>query len=120
MEPGVDRLSDGVGKEAEVAEFLEPRRTSENARCTRPGISGGVVARSACFVTERIIVSPGAGVFSPVPGLEAGAVIDAGSLVGTVGHLEVRSPFAGQLMGFLAVATERVTSSEPIAWLRTG
>ena len=32
---------------------------------------------------------------------------------------EVRSPFAGQIMGFLAVATERVTSSEPIAWLRT-
>ena len=80
----------------------------------------GQIEGEHLFVTERIIVSPGAGVFTPVPGLEPGATIAAGDLVGTVGSLEVRSPFAGQLMGFLAVDTERVTSSEPIAWLRTG
>lgn len=85
-----------------------------------PAGAVGQIEGEHLFVTERIIVSPGAGVFTPVPGLEPGAAIAAGDLVGTVGSLEVRSPFAGQLMGFLAVATERVTSSEPIAWLRTG
>jgi [acyl-carrier-protein] S-malonyltransferase len=71
------------------------------------------------FVTERLVVSPGAGVFTPLPGLEPGTVIDAGQRIGTVGNQEVRSAFAGLLMGFLAVDTERVTSSQPIAWLRT-
>jgi [acyl-carrier-protein] S-malonyltransferase len=84
-----------------------------------PAAAVGQIEGEHLFVTERIIVSPGAGVFSPVAGLEPGANVAAGEIVGTVGHLEVRSPFAGQLMGFLAVATERVTSSEPIAWLRT-
>ena len=48
-----------------------------------------------------------------------GTTIEAGHLMGKVGHLDVRSPFAGQVMGFLAVEGERVTSSQPIAWLRT-
>jgi [acyl-carrier-protein] S-malonyltransferase len=84
-----------------------------------PAAAVGQIEGEHLFVTERIIVSPGAGVFSPLAGLEPGARLAAGEVVGTVGSLEVRSPFAGQLMGFLAVATERVTSSEPIAWLRT-
>lgn len=71
------------------------------------------------FVTERLVVSPGAGIFTPLDGLEIGTVIDAGQPIGKVGALDVRSPFAGQLMGYLAVDTERVTSSQPIAWLRT-
>ncbi|HEX7097354.1 MAG TPA: ACP S-malonyltransferase, partial [Acidimicrobiales bacterium] len=85
-----------------------------------PAGAVGQIEGEHLFVTERLIVSPGAGIFTPLPGLEPGAMIAAGDLVGTVGELEVRSPFAGQLMGFLAIATERVTSSEPIAWLRTG
>jgi [acyl-carrier-protein] S-malonyltransferase len=84
-----------------------------------PAAAVGQIEGEHLFVTERIIVSPGAGIFTPVAGLEPGTTIRAGEVVGTVGSLEVRSPFAGQLMGFLAVATERVTSSEPIAWLRT-
>jgi [acyl-carrier-protein] S-malonyltransferase len=71
------------------------------------------------FVTERLVVSPGAGVFTPLPGLDPGTLIEAGQRIGTVGNLEVRSAFAGLLMGYLAVDTERVTSSQPIAWLRT-
>jgi [acyl-carrier-protein] S-malonyltransferase len=69
-------------------------------------------------MTERIIVSPGAGVFTPV-GVVPGTTILAGHLMGKVGNVEVRSPFAGQVMGFLADEGERVTSSQPIAWLRT-
>jgi [acyl-carrier-protein] S-malonyltransferase len=71
------------------------------------------------FATERIVVSPGSGVFAPAPGCEPGSVIEAGHLMGKVGVLEVRSPFPGQIMGFLAVEGERVTPSQPIAWLRT-
>jgi [acyl-carrier-protein] S-malonyltransferase len=84
-----------------------------------PAAAVGPIEGEHLFVTERIIVSPGAGVFAAESALDAGATIDAGQLVGRVGNLEVRSPFAGQLMGFLAAETERVTSSQPIAWLRT-
>jgi [acyl-carrier-protein] S-malonyltransferase len=84
-----------------------------------PAASVGQIEGEHLYVRERIIVSPGAGVFRPERGLEPGSRLDAGQVVGHVGSLEVRSPFAGQLMGYLAVETERVTSSEPIAWLTT-
>ena len=71
------------------------------------------------FATERLVVSPAAGIFQPSEGVSAGAVVGVGHLVGRVGDHEVRSPFAGELMGVLAVEGERVTASQPIAWLRT-
>lgn len=71
------------------------------------------------FATERLVVSPGAGVFTPVDSVGPGSIIETGAVMGRVGSLEVRSPFAGQVMGFLAVQGERVTSSQPIAWLRS-
>lgn len=71
------------------------------------------------FMTERIVVSPGAGVFTPAGDVAAGSVITAGRVMGRVGNTDVRSPFAGEVMGFLAVDGERVTGSQPIAWLRT-
>ena len=71
------------------------------------------------FATERLVVSPGAGVFDPESGVEAGTAIAVGHLIGRVGDREVRSPFAGELMGVLALDGERVTASQPIAWLRT-
>jgi [acyl-carrier-protein] S-malonyltransferase len=71
------------------------------------------------FATERLVVSPAAGVFTPESGLEAGTPITAGHLLGRVGSEEVRSAFGGSLMGWLAVDGERVATSQPIAWLRT-
>jgi [acyl-carrier-protein] S-malonyltransferase len=71
------------------------------------------------FASERLVVSPAAGVFTPSPGLGAGAPIDVGHVIGRVGEHEVVSPFAGELQGFIAVATERVMARQPIAWLRT-
>jgi len=71
------------------------------------------------FATERLIVSPGAGVYDPRPDVTVGTTISTGALLGSVGDAEVRSPFSGEIMGLLAVAGERVTSSQPIAWLRT-
>jgi [acyl-carrier-protein] S-malonyltransferase len=71
------------------------------------------------FVTERLVVSPGAGVFTPEPGVGPGSTVEPGTLVGRVGDLEVRSAFAGQLVDVLAVAGERLAASEPVAWLRS-
>ncbi len=71
------------------------------------------------FATERLVVSPGAGVFTPEPGLGPGTAIATGHLLGHVGDQDVRSAFGGSLMGWLAVEGERVATSEPIAWLRT-
>ena len=69
------------------------------------------------YATERLVVSPAAGVFTPVSGRELGSPVQAGDLLGHVGQEEVRSSFAGKLQGWLAVDTERVSASQPIAWL---
>lgn len=74
------------------------------------------------FMTERMVVSPAAGVFTrdarwldPADTGEVGV----GELLGTVGEAEVRSLFAGMVQGFIAIDGERVAASQPIAWLRT-
>ena len=51
--------------------------------------------------------------------LADGASIHVGTLLGTIGDVEVRSPFAGELQSYIAVDGERVTLRQPIAWLRT-
>lgn len=71
------------------------------------------------FAVERLVVSPGAGIFTPVGDLRDGERIDVGAVLGHVGDLEVRSPFAGLLQGYIALDTERVTARQPIAWLRS-
>ena len=70
------------------------------------------------FAVERLIVSPAAGVFTPVSDVRPGTVIDVGRVLGHVGDVEVRSPFAGRIENYIAVEGERVTSRQPIAWLR--
>jgi len=72
------------------------------------------------FMTERVVVSPAAGLFEPADDLDAGRSIECGDVLGTVGDTEVRSPFAGRIEGVLAQLGERVMSRQPIAWLRTG
>ena len=71
------------------------------------------------FAVERLVVSPGAGIFTPVEDIANGSAIDVGTVVGHVGDAEVRSSFAGQFQSFIAADTERVTLRQPIAWLRT-
>jgi [acyl-carrier-protein] S-malonyltransferase len=70
------------------------------------------------FAVERLVVSPAAGIFTPVA-IESGSLIEVGTVLGHVGEHEVRSPFSGVLQSFIAVDTERVTSRQPIAWLRS-
>ncbi len=87
------------------------------------------------YTSERVVISPSAGVFEPVAGLAApgpgaltpdgadvptgeGAPVSVGDLLGLVGTVEVRTPFAGTVVGFLAHPGERVAAGEPVAWLR--
>jgi [acyl-carrier-protein] S-malonyltransferase len=70
------------------------------------------------FAVERLVVSPAAGLFTPIAEIADGCQIDVGTVIGHVGDTEVRSSFAGVLQSFIAVDTERVTLRQPIAWLR--
>jgi [acyl-carrier-protein] S-malonyltransferase len=71
------------------------------------------------YVTERLVVSPCAGVFVPETDVASGSSLTTGSLIGTVGDSDVRSAFAGELIEFLALPGERVQLAQPIAWLRS-
>jgi [acyl-carrier-protein] S-malonyltransferase len=74
------------------------------------------------YVSERMVISPCAGVFEPAgegPVTAApGSSIEVGALLGRVADQEVRSPFSGRLMGMLALPGERVQPGQPVAWLR--
>jgi [acyl-carrier-protein] S-malonyltransferase len=70
------------------------------------------------FAAERLVVSPAAGIFEPA-GIAEGEHIEQGRVVGHVAGEAIRSPFRGAVMGLLAVAGERLTRSQPVAWLRT-
>jgi [acyl-carrier-protein] S-malonyltransferase len=76
------------------------------------------------YVSERMVISPCAGVFQPTTDSAAAAAegepIKVGTVLGRVGDIDVRSPFAGWLMGMLALPGERVQTGQPVAWLRAG
>ena len=92
------------------------------------------------YTSERVIVSPAPGVFEPEvqlaalestalaeataapgsgQGTEPGSVLAVGDRVGTVGLTEVRTPFHGILVRWLAVRGERVVEGQPVAWIRS-
>ncbi len=73
------------------------------------------------YVSERVVISPGAGVFEPTEYLDltTGTTIDVGTFLGTVSGAEILSPFAGVLQGALAHRGERVQTGQPIVWLHT-
>ena len=71
------------------------------------------------FAVERLVVSPAAGLFTPVAGIAEGTRIEVGTVLGQVGDTEVRSPFEGIVQSYIAVDGERVSMRQPIAWLRT-
>jgi biotin carboxyl carrier protein len=91
------------------------------------------------YMSERVVVSPGGGIFTPeeslrapgtglLPGTDGGpgggadgeaiSVVAVGDLMGRVGVTEVRTPFAGQVIGWLAAAGERVQDGQPLVWMR--
>jgi [acyl-carrier-protein] S-malonyltransferase len=71
------------------------------------------------FATERLIVSPAAGVFTQSGGLIDGSRIEVGEVIGSVNGQEVRSAFAGIFQQYIGLEGERVTVRQPMAWLRT-
>ena len=111
---GVARLS--VNSPSHLDALLETFASAASAEghSRTAGVEG-----EHLFATDRMVVSPATGVFTPVDGLDVGQPVTAGTLLGHIGITEVRSPFTGEFMGWLAVKSERVTASKPIAWLRT-
>lgn len=81
--------------------------------------TGAVAEGERLYAVERLIVSPTTGVFQPHTDIRTGQDIVRGQPVGVVGATEVRSAFDGSLQGMLALSGERVTTSQPLAWLRT-
>jgi [acyl-carrier-protein] S-malonyltransferase len=71
------------------------------------------------FAAARLVVSPAAGVFTPTGDVAEGQHIEKGRVLGHVGGHEVRSAFRGTVQGLIAVAGERLTRSQPVAWLHT-
>jgi hypothetical protein len=69
---------------------------------------------------ERVIVSPVAGVFSPL--VDQPSTIAVGAPLGYVQTstetITVVSPFAGELVDVVAVAGERLEPFQRVAWLR--
>ena len=94
----LDRLIEWIGKE--------------------PTAPSGTHEGEHLFAHERLVVSPGAGVFATA-GIPDGTTIEVGSILGYIGEVEVRSPFAGILQSYIAVDTERLAPRQPVAWLRT-
>jgi [acyl-carrier-protein] S-malonyltransferase len=93
----IDKLLETINGAAPV-----PRRTIEGEHLS---------------MTVRMVVSPSAGIYQPTEPATPGVAVKVGGIMGHIGDVEVRSPFAGTISGMLAVAGERVTSGQPIAWL---
>jgi [acyl-carrier-protein] S-malonyltransferase len=71
------------------------------------------------YMSERLVVSPAAGIFVPDTRFTEGTRVEVGDVIGHIGDDEVRSLFAGTVGAFVALDGERVTASQPIVWLRT-
>ncbi len=99
-----------------VDQLLESLATVATAGET---ISGAALEGEHLYASERLIVSPSTGVFTPASEVAPGSDIARGSVIGSVGNNEVRSAFEGKFQGMLAFEGERVTTSQPIAWLRS-
>jgi [acyl-carrier-protein] S-malonyltransferase len=106
---------------ARTISVATPEELDKLIEWVNAGKSAAVVAHQGehLFATERVVVSPVAGVFTPVGTLADGSFIEVGTSLGDIGGEEVRSPFAGILQSYIAVDGERVTKRQPIAWLRT-
>ncbi len=100
-----------IGTPADVDQLLD--------NLSHASDTGAVHEGEYLYAVERLVVSPATGVFQPLPDLSPNLPLVAGQLLGHIGDVEVRSAFAGSLQGVLALEGERVTTSQPIAWLRT-
>jgi [acyl-carrier-protein] S-malonyltransferase len=124
--PGVETVS--VGEPDDLDRLMDLLAKPEGQRAEAPHHVG-----EHLYMSERIVVSPSGGIFFPEPTLRAPgtgllpgtasadatpSVIAVGDLVGRVGTVEVRTPFAGELIRWQATAGERVQEGQAILWLR--
>ena len=111
-EPNTKRLNVNEPNDLDqLLDLIAPTSSTENE-------SGLGHEGEHLFSTDRLVVSPSAGLFKPERNLEIGQKISNGELIGHVGNIEIHSPFSGELMGWIAVTEERLAASQPIAWLR--
>jgi [acyl-carrier-protein] S-malonyltransferase len=82
-------------------------------------LAGASIQGEHLFATERLVVSPAAGVFTPSGGLVDGSRVEVGHVIGHVNGQEVRSSFTGIFQAYIGLEGERVTARQPMAWLRT-
>ena len=104
---------------ADLDGLLETLSGSTESDPAASATNSTVLEGEHLFATERMVVSPAAGVFTLGPACVEGGRIDVGQVLGTVNGRDVVSSFEGQIMGVLAYDGERVTSRQPVAWLRT-
>ncbi len=105
----LDALMDAVGT-LDLATPVRRRRSVDEQR----------------YRSERLVTSPAEGTFSPDPALGTGGVADepapqrleVGDVVGHVGGHEVRTPFAGEVVGWLVAQGEHVADGQPVVRLR--
>lgn len=76
-------------------------------------------------ISERVIVSPAAGRFRPLPPETftcEGEWVDRGQVLGIVsenGHeIDIVSGFSGWVMGMLAVPGQPITKGEALFWVK--
>jgi hypothetical protein len=71
-------------------------------------------------VDERLVVSPGAGIFHPVEHLPRAVL--PGTTVGFLrtgrNQIDIVCPFEGELVALVVEAGERLTAHQRVAWLR--
>ena len=114
------RTVDGA-RTISVVDARGPRQAARVGRRRRRRRGAGQLEGEHLFAAERLVVSPAAGVFTPVGELaRRRADRRSATVLGHVGDHEVRSPFAGVLQSYIAVDGERVTIRQPIAWLQDG
>ena len=96
-------------------------------RVTLPGVEDADVGADGevLGIAERVVIAPCGGVFEPLPPeivTTEGEIVRQGQAIGTLrssgSDVPVRTPFAGFLMGMMAVRGERVREGQPVAWLR--
>jgi len=104
---------------AEIDSLLETLAGAKETDTAADAAATPLLEGEHLFATERMVVSPAAGIFSLGDGCAEGQRIGIGQVLGTVNGQDVVSSFEGQIMGVLAYDGERVTSRQPIAWLRT-
>jgi 1-acyl-sn-glycerol-3-phosphate acyltransferase len=98
----------------------QPQRTPRHHAADTSGTLPAPPVGETIDVDERVVVSPAAGVFTPLT--TAGTHVDVGQPIGNVcthsALIPVCTPFSGQLMMMAAVAGERVDRCQRVAWLR--